>query len=129
MTSIPQNYIRITSGLGDAPPSSLLIVPLLVNQHVMGVIEIASFNVFATHEIDFVKKLAESIGATIASVRVNERTRGLLEASQYQAEELKAAEEEMRQNMEELAATQEEMHRKEKEYIKKIEEMEKAVSL
>lgn len=124
MTEIPQGYTYITSGLGDATPSSLLIVPLIANEKVEGVIEFASFKPFQSHEIAFVKKLGEEIAATLSVGRINALTRELLAKAQEQAEEMGAQEEEMRQNMEELAATQEEMQRKEQEYLKRIEELE-----
>jgi PAS domain S-box-containing protein len=111
LTEVPQNYIKITSGLGDANPNSVIIVPLKVNDQVFGVVEIASFSDFQDFEKEFVQKVAESIASTISSVKINARTQRLLEESQEMTEQMRAQEEEMRQNMEELQATQEEMQR------------------
>lgn len=115
LTDVPQSYIRITSGLGDANPTSVLIVPLKVNDQIFGVVEIASFNNFADFETDFVQKIAETIASTISAVKINARTQRLLEESQEMTEQMRAQEEEMRQNMEELQATQEEMQRSQAE--------------
>ena len=115
LTDVPQSYVKITSGLGDANPTSVLIVPLKVNDQIFGVVEIASFSVFRDFEIEFVQKIAETIASTISTVKINARTQHLLEESQEMTEQMRAQEEEMRQNMEELQATQEEMQRSQSE--------------
>ena len=111
LTNMPDDFTRITSGLGDATPKSILVVPLKVDKEVYGIVELASFREFERHEIDFVERLGETIASTLSSVKVNQRNKRLLEQSQQQAEEMRAQEEEMRQNMEELTATQEGMNR------------------
>jgi len=115
LTDVPQNYVKITAGLGDANPTSVVIVPLKVNDQIFGVVEVASFSAFQDFEIDFVQKIAESIASTISTVKINARTHKLLEESQEMTEQMRAQEEEMRQNMEELQATQEEMQRSQAE--------------
>ena len=115
LSEIPEGYISIGSGLGKDNPRCILIVPLKLNDEVYGVIELAAFDVFERHVIDFVEKIGITIASTISTAKVNIKTKQLLEASKFQADELSAQEEEMRQNMEELIATQEESARKSKE--------------
>ena len=123
LTDIPKDYINISSGLGDENPRSLLLVPLIYNDEIFGIIEIASFNVYKDFEVDFVRRVAESIAATISTVKSTIQTAMLLEQSQQQAEEMSAQEEEMRQNMEELRATQEQSARREQELSTEVEEL------
>lgn len=115
LTEIPDGYISITSGLGDTPPRNLLLIPVLHDNEILGVVEIASMKTFKKHEIDFVQEVANSLGSTLVTTRNNQRTSELLEKSQQQALEMAEQEEEMRQNMEELKATQEESARREEE--------------
>ncbi len=119
MTEIPEGYLNITSGLGIASPSSLVIVPLKSNEEVVGLIEMASFKEFNDTDIEFLEKVGESIASTILSAKTNQQTKELLEGSRQMTEELHAQEEEMRQNMEEMQATQEEMARTQKELSEK----------
>lgn len=111
MSEIPKDYFYITSGIGGASPSSIVIVPIKFNDEIFGIIELASFKIFKKHEIKFIETIAESFGSAVHNMKTNTKTQSLLEKSQIMTEELRAQEEEMRQNMEELQATQEEMER------------------
>lgn len=116
LTDIPPGYISITSGLGDTPPNNLLLIPVLHENELLGVIEIASLKKFMDYEIEFSREVALNLGATLVNTRNNQRTAELLAKSQQQALEMAEQEEEMRQNMEELKATQEESGRREEEF-------------
>ena len=126
MTDLPKDYISITSGLGEDTPRCLIIVPMIVNEQVLGIIEMASFKKLEQHEIEFIEKVGENIASSISSLRINIQTASLLEQTKQQAEEMQAQEEEMRQNMEELQATQEESYRREEEIRLAYEKLEES---
>ncbi|MDX2189510.1 MAG: GAF domain-containing protein [Bacteroidota bacterium] len=111
LTEIPNGYTKITSGLGDATPNCLLIVPIKDDKNIEGVIEIASFKVLQPFEIEFVQKLSQTLCSYISNMKQSQKMKQLLSETQEMAENLRSQEEEMRQNMEELLATQEQMER------------------
>ncbi|HSH51707.1 MAG TPA: GAF domain-containing protein [Bacteroidales bacterium] len=125
ITEIPDNYIRIISGLGGANPRSLILIPMKLEEEVLGVIEIASFNKYEDYQIKFLEQASLSIASSLNMAETNKRTSELLEKTQQQAEEMAAQEEEMRQNMEELQATQEESSRKAEDFEQQIIELQK----
>lgn len=113
LKEVPNGYMRITSGLGEATPRCVTIYPMKHNESVVAIIEIASFTIYDQHALDFLANACKSIAASIMAIQSGIKTKMLLEKSQQQTEEMRAQEEEMRQNMEELEATQEEMKRRE----------------
>lgn len=112
LTDVPNDFVHITSGLGEANPRSILIVPIKENEEVYGIIEIASFNLFDEYHIELIEKVGESLGSVIANIRTNQETKLLLRDSQLLTEQLRTQEEELRQNTEELQATQENINHK-----------------
>ncbi len=108
LKEVPEEHVEITSGLGEAKPDCIILVPLKVNDEVHGVIELAALKIFQDYEIEFLEKLAESIASVISSVKINLRTAKLLQESQEQAKVLASQEDEMRRNMEELSYAKEE---------------------
>jgi methyl-accepting chemotaxis protein len=120
LTVIPNDYIKITSGLGSATPSYIYIQPIKTTDEIVGVLELASFNEIRNFEKQFIERAAENIASAIISSRTTQKIKLLLTDEQQRAEEMKAQEEEMRQNMEELQATQEEIGRKQMESESRI---------
>ncbi|HAM99307.1 MAG TPA: hypothetical protein DCQ26_11935 [Marinilabiliales bacterium] len=121
MTQLPANYINITSGLGDASPTNLVIVPCMVEDELLGIIELASFTIFEPFHIEFLERVAVDVASNIKKKQIEETTRDLLYKTQIQAKELAEKEEEMRQNFEELQATQEVLENRENELNREIE--------
>jgi len=105
---ISDGYLSITSGLGKANPRYLLIEPLVWNDKVFGIIEIASFNQLEAYKIQFIQRVAENIATTISTMESNLRTEQLLKETRAQADQLAVQEEQVRRNMDALKLAQEE---------------------
>jgi methyl-accepting chemotaxis protein len=112
MTNVPQHYTKITSGLGEATPGSILITPLLDDVKVVGAIELAAFRKFSHAEIVFMESLSRVITTCINNIKQNHELRQLYTRSEMAQSEIREKEEELRQQMEELKASNEEMSRK-----------------
>lgn len=123
LKEVPASYVQITSGLGEATPRFLIIVPLKVNETVVGVFELAFFKAISEDVVQLLELAAEHIGSEILAGQKGEEMKELLEQSQEYTEQMRSQEEEMRQNMEELQATQEELARKEREYLAQIDDL------
>src|SRR6266700_1948866 len=102
LSNVPVDYIRISSGLGSAPPQNILVLPVIFEGQVKGVLELASFDRFSpTHEV-FLDQLTESIGIVINTIEANTRTEDLLKQSQSLAHELQSRQQELQQTNQEL---------------------------
>jgi len=102
ITDIPDDYIKINSGLGEAVPKNILAVPFMYEDQVKGVIELGSFHDFDDNTIEFLKQATENIGINFNSAESRTKLQELLEKTQQQAEELQSQQEELRQTNEEL---------------------------
>ena len=107
VNDVPENYIKIESGLGNAQPESLLVVPLSVDEKVFGIIEIAGFHKFKKLEVEFIKRIAFNVANNLNTIRMNENNAELISKFKEQAQEMREKEEEMRQNMEEMETIRE----------------------
>lgn len=111
LTDIPEDYVKIASGLGARNPDALLLVPVMMNDTLTGIIELARFGEFAEYVIQFVENIMGNFASTLVTVHNNLQTKELLKEAQKRSEEMSEQEEEMRQNMEELQAIQDESQR------------------
>ena len=102
MTDLPKGYVHISSGLGEADPTCLVIVPLKINGETYGIVELASFKIIEKYQVEFVEKIGETIASTIANVKININTQKLLEESHQKSERLSQQEAEVHKNIESL---------------------------
>jgi CheY-like chemotaxis protein/HAMP domain-containing protein len=96
LTDVPSDYVRISSGLGNAVPLNIIVLPVLREGELLAVVELASFSSFTSVHQTFLDSITESIGVTLKTIQAAGVTSSLLEQSQSQAEELRLQQEELR---------------------------------
>jgi CheY-like chemotaxis protein/signal transduction histidine kinase/HAMP domain-containing protein len=109
LSRVPHDYIHVTSGLGEAPPLNLIVLPVLFEDDVRAVIELASFEPFSQIHRLFLEQLTESIGVVLNMIGANMRTEELLKQSQSLADELKEQSSELQRQQSELKRSNQEL--------------------
>ena len=102
LADVPEGYLRISSGLGEAAPVNLVVLPIVFEDQVLGVIEAGSFWPFPQVHRDFLEQLMETIGVNVNTMIANARTDALLAESQRLASELQARSVELQARQDEL---------------------------
>lgn len=115
ITDVPKDYVKITSGLGEALPRNVIIAPLIFNEVFCGAIELASFEILEPHKLQFLKEVCENIASEIVAIKNIEHTQTLLRESNTLTNELQNRESELKQHLDEIASTQQAMARKQAE--------------
>ena len=112
VANLPEGYVKISSGIGEAPPANSAVLPILFEDQVLGVIELASFTPFSPVQTDFLEQLTETLGVNFNTIIANARTDALLEESQRLAAELQARSEELQDQQVELQRSNAELEDK-----------------
>jgi len=122
----PPGYLRISSGLGEGLPHSIMVLPLIFEGQVKGVLELASFEGFNPTHHALLEQLTESIGIVLNTIEANMRTEGLLQQSQSLAQQLQARQEQLEQTNEELQEKAHLLAQQNQEVERKNSEVEQA---
>lgn len=109
LTSVPSDYVTIRSGLGEAPPLNVYVLPIQFEDEVSGVVEFASFQPFSPIQQAFLEEMVNHLGIILDSLRGRIRLAALLEESQAMTEELQTQSEELQSQQEELRSINEEL--------------------
>ena len=112
LNAAPPGYLKIASGLGEAAPINVIVMPVLFEGRLLGIIELASFNAFTKVSLDFLDQIAEMIGVTVNTISVNTKTEGLLLESQRLTAELSMRSAELEARQEELQRSNAELEEK-----------------
>jgi HAMP domain-containing protein/CheY-like chemotaxis protein/signal transduction histidine kinase len=102
VTNVPNNYVHVSSGLGEAPPNNIVVLPVLFEGEAKAVIELSTFHSFSDTHLTFLDQLTESIGIVLNTIEANTRTEDLLQQSQSLAAELQSQQDELKKTNEQL---------------------------
>ncbi|RBW70928.1 response regulator [Bacillus taeanensis] len=109
LTDLPDHYVRIGSGLGEAYPTSVIILPIEFEGEVLAVMELASFKLFNSLQQKLLQEVISNIGITINNIDNHTKVEKLLHESQSLTEELQSQSEELQMQQEELRLTNEKL--------------------
>lgn len=123
---LPEDYIRVGSGLGSTSPVAIMILPISYEGHVLGVLELASLQRFTPLQKDFLQEIIRDIGTIMNSIYIHMQVRNLLKESQTLTEELQSQSEELQLQQEELRSINEKLEEQYKNAEQKARELEKA---
>jgi len=126
ISDLPQNTISIRSGLFEAVPRNVIVLPVLFEDRVKAVIELASLSSFTTSQLAFLEQLTASIGIVLNSIEATMQTEGLLKQSQQLATELQVQQKELQQTNEQLAQKAQQLAEQNVEVERKNQEIEQA---
>ncbi|MGQ0519688.1 MAG: response regulator [Actinomycetota bacterium] len=102
ITEAPADYVKVSSGLGEAAPVNVIVLPILFEEQVLGVIELGALRPFTAVNQSFLEQVIETIGVVLSTIIANTRTEELLSESQRLAQELQSQQEELRRSNAEL---------------------------
>lgn len=125
ISNIPQDYIKINSGLGEAPPQNILLLPIEFEGQVLAVLEFASFHNFTLFDQKLLERITRILGISLHSVAQQMQVKRLLDQSQTLTEELQVQSEELQLQHEELRSTNEQLEKQNRELELKTQEIEK----
>ncbi len=126
ISELPSNTIAIRSGLFEAVPQNVIVLPVLFEDRVKAVIELASLSSFTTSHLAFLEQLTASIGIVLNSIEATMQTEGLLKQSQQLATELQMQQKELQQTNEQLAQKAQQLAEQNVEVERKNQEIEQA---
>lgn len=125
ISQVPEDYIHVQSGLGEAVPRTILVLPFMYDGELKGVVELGSFASFSELQLEFLQQVSEAIAIAVNTAQSRTKMQELLDQTQTQAEELQAQAEELQSQTEELQTQQEELRQTNEELQMRTHELER----